>query len=169
MVNVRSPARSRQIGMILMSKMLIFTVIVGGIGVFGHATFAQGPQEDGAEATSEAEVPKEIEKDQGIDGVCFRRGITRFRLIEGEDNVVLLRRRVKNWYRVELVGVGCTYKRLRLAQSLKVQSPRIGGCLRTGDTLVFSYSAFGQSPGGIATNKRCSILDIEEIDGEEID
>lgn len=103
------------------------------------------------------------------DRICFRRGINSFRLVEDEDNVVLLERGVNNWYRVELTGGRCTYRNLRSAQGVAIQSPRFGGCVMSGDILIFSDTVFGGAPGAFATQSRCTILGIEEVQEKDVD
>jgi hypothetical protein len=73
--------------------------------------------------------------------ICFARSIDGFRTLKGVDDAVLLERGVNDWYFVELIGM-CSESQLRFAQSVAIVSRPSGGCLTTGDTLIFSDSAF---------------------------
>ena len=128
---------------------------------------SQEVQENNDQASSEEDADRPGYRGQN-DRICFRRGISSYRLIEEEDNVVLLERGVNNWYRVELTGGRCTYRNLRSAQGVAIQSPRLGGCVMSGDILIFSDTAFSGAPGAFATQSRCTILGIEEVKEEDV-
>lgn len=76
-----------------------------------------------------------------VDRICFTRSIDGFRTLKGVDDAVLLERGVNDWYYVELIGM-CSESQLRFAQSVAIVSRPSGGCLTSGDTLIFSDSAF---------------------------
>lgn len=73
--------------------------------------------------------------------ICFARSIDGFRTVKGVDDAVLLERGVNDWYYVELIGM-CSERQLRFAQSVAIVSRPSGGCVTSGDRLVFSDSAF---------------------------
>lgn len=125
---------------------------ITALGVFGTARSA-GDDEAGANAD-----PRLGEE---VDQICFSRNISNFRTIEDEDDAVLLERGVNDWYKTTLAGA-CNYSRLRFAQSVAIDERPRGGCIRRGDALVFSDSAFGDFSFPNAT--RCIIVEIHRWD-----
>ena len=102
--------------------------------------------------------------DEDVDRLCFARSINGFRAVEGEDGVVLLETGVNNWYRVEIVGVGCNERDIDRAESVAIGSRPAGGCLTPGDTLIFSDNLFGGDR--TLDRSRCAITSISRIDDE---
>ncbi len=96
-----------------------------------------------------------------VDQICFSRDISNFRTIDDEDDAVLLERGVNDWYKTTLAGA-CNYNQLRFAQSVAIDDRPRGGCIRRGDALVFSNSAFGDFSFPNAT--RCIIVEIRRWD-----
>ena len=150
-----------------MRKVKVFAVITALFTQMSVPAFSQSPEQGGDKSASEEEADRPGYRGQN-DQICFRRGISSFRLVEGEDEVVLLERGVNNWYRVTLTGGRCSYRNLRSAQGVAIQSPRSSGCVRSGDILIFSDSVFGGVPGAFATQSRCTILGIEEIREQDV-
>lgn len=89
--------------------------------------------------------------------ICFSRNISNFQTIDDEDDAVLLERGVNDWYKTTLAGA-CDRNRLRFAQSVAIDNRPRGGCIRRGDALIFSDSAFGDFSFPNAT--RCIIVEI---------
>ncbi len=92
-----------------------------------------------------------------VDQICFSRNISNFKTIDDADDAILLERGVNDWYRTSLAGA-CNFNRLRFAQSVAIDERPRGGCLRRGDALIFSDSAFGDFSFPNAT--RCIIVEI---------
>ncbi len=123
------------------------------------ALSAAGPALSGDKISGEKKADPRLGAD--VDKICFSRDIDGFRTIDGEDDVVLLERSVNDWYKVTLTGA-CTHNRLRFAQSIAIDDRPRGGCVRRGDALVFSDSAFGDFSFPNAT--RCIIVEIQRWD-----
>ena len=94
-----------------------------------------------------------------VDRICFGRNINNFKVIEGEDDTVLLEKGVNDWYKAKLIGA-CNYRELKWAQAVAIEQRPAGGCVTTGDYLIFSRSAFGDFSFPNAT--RCAISEIYE-------
>lgn len=107
-----------------------WAILAAGVAAFGAAPAAG---EDGAD-------PRVGDQ---VDRICFGRNINTFRTIEGEDDAILLERGVNDWFKATLIGA-CNYSQLRGAQSVAIEQRPAGGCLTTGDYLIFSNSAFGE-------------------------
>jgi hypothetical protein len=123
--------------------------LAGGVLVAAPAAFA------GEETADESRAGEEVGR------ICFGRDINNFKAIEGEDDAILLERGVNDWYKVTLVGA-CSYRELRWAQSVAIEQRPAGGCVTSGDYLVFSRSAFGDFSFPNAT--RCAISEIYKWD-----
>ncbi len=111
----------------------------------------------GAARSSEPSPDGDPRLGEEVDRICFSRNISNFRTIDDEDDAVLLERGVNDWYKTTLSGA-CNYSRLRFAQSVAIDERPRGGCIRRGDALVFSDSAFGDFSFPNAT--RCIIVEI---------
>lgn len=122
---------------------------LAGLGAFGSAR---------SDEPADAPDPRLGEE---VDQICFARNISGFRTIDGEDDAVLLERGVNDWYRASLAGA-CNWNQLRFAQSVAIDGRPGGGCVRRGDALVFSDSAFGDFSFPSAT--RCIIVEIRRWD-----
>jgi hypothetical protein len=121
---------------------------IAAFGVFGTA---RSEEKAGG---NEADDPRLGEE---VDQICFSRNISSFRTIDDEDDAVLLERGVNDWYKTNLAGA-CNYNQLRFAQSVAIDQRPRGGCIRRGDALIFSDSAFGDFSFPNAT--RCIIVEI---------
>lgn len=117
------------------------------------ALVAAGP----AYASDQAGGGVDLRLGEEVDRICFTRDINNFQTIDDEDDAVLLERGVNDWYKVTLTGA-CNYNRLRFAQSVAIDDRPRGGCVTSGDALLFSDSAFGDFSFPNAT--RCIIDEI---------
>lgn len=115
----------------------------------------------GAARSSEPAADADPRLGEEVDRICFSRNITNFQTIDDEDDAVLLERGVNDWYKTTLTGA-CNYNALRFAQSVAIDERPRGGCIRRGDALVFSDSAFGDFRFPNAT--RCIIVEIHRWD-----
>lgn len=116
-----------------------------------------------AATTADAGEPAKPDPRLGeeVNQICFARSIDGWRTLKGVDDVVLLERGVNDWYYVELIGM-CSESQLRFAQSVAIVSRPAGGCVTTGDTLVFSDSAFSNDRP--IERNRCTIRRIYKWD-----
>lgn len=115
-----------------------------------------------AAAQTDEEAPAEDARvGEEVSRICFGRDINNFRAIEGEDDAVLLERGVNDWYKATLVGA-CSYRELKWAQAVAIDSRPAGGCVTPGDYLVFSRSAFGDF--SFPNTTRCAIDAIYKWD-----
>ncbi len=105
--------------------------------------FAQEPEGAGADPR----IGKEVRN------ICFGQNINGWKGVKGEDDVVLLKRSVSDWYRVELAGA-CDYRVLRSAFAIGIDSRPAGGCVSRGDVIIVS-----DSPG---FDRRCVITKMYE-------
>lgn len=126
-----------------------WAVLAGGCMVSASAALA------GEEAADEPRAGEEVGR------ICFGRDINNFKTIEGEDDAVLLEKGVNDWYKVTLIGA-CSYRELKWAQTVAIEQRPAGGCVTSGDYLVFSRSAFGDFSFPNAT--RCAISEIRKWD-----
>lgn len=115
----------------------------------------------GAARSAEPAAGADPRLGEKVDQICFSQDITNFQTIDGEDDAVLLERGVNDWYKTSLTGA-CNYNQLRFAQSVAIDERPRGGCIRRGDALIFSYSAFGDFSFPNAT--RCIIVEIHRWD-----
>jgi hypothetical protein len=127
----------------------LLAALAGGVLVAATAAFASD------ETADEPRAGEEVRR------ICFGRDINNFRTIEGEDDAVLLEKGVNDWYKVTLVGA-CSYRDIKWAQSVAIEQRPAGGCVTSGDYLVFSRSAFGDFSFPNAT--RCAISEIYKWD-----
>lgn len=111
----------------------------------------------GAARSGEPAAEADPRLGEEVDRICFSRDISNFQTIDDEDDAVLLERGVNDWYRTSLAGA-CNHNQLRFAQSVAIDQRPRGGCIRRGDALVFSDSAFGDFSFPNAT--RCIIVEI---------
>ncbi len=88
-----------------------------------------------------------------VRSICFGRNINAWKALKGEDDVVLLKKSVRDWYRVELAGA-CDYRVLRSAMAIGIDSRPAGGCVSRGDVIIVS-----DSPG---FDRRCVITKMYE-------
>ncbi|MBY0423717.1 MAG: hypothetical protein K2Q06_15540 [Parvularculaceae bacterium] len=105
-------------------------VAAGAASLFASNAFAEDPAK-----------PVDPRLGEAVSSICFAGNINGFRTLKGEDDVVILERGVRDFYRVGLTGM-CTASVLASAQAVAIQSRPAGGCLTRGDTLEFSTSAF---------------------------
>lgn len=115
----------------------------------------------GALAAGAALAEEGADPRQGVevDRICFGRNINNFKTIKGEDDAVLLEKNVNDWYKATLIGA-CNYRELKWAQAVAIEQRPAGGCVTTGDTLVFTRSIGGDFSFPNAT--RCAISEIYE-------
>ncbi len=111
-----------------------------------------------ASAEGEEADPRQGEQ---VDSICFGRNINNFETIDGVDDAILLEKSVNRWYKAELVGA-CSYRQLKWALSVAIDQRPAGGCVRPGDRLIFSSSAFGDF--SFQNTTRCVITEIYEWD-----
>ncbi|MFZ5618983.1 MAG: DUF6491 family protein [Pseudomonadota bacterium] len=110
-------------------------------------------------ALAEEEKAADPRQGEEVDRICFGRDINNFKAIKGEDDAILLERGVNDWYKATLIGA-CSYRELNWAQSVAIEQHPAGGCVTSGDYLIFSRSAFGDFSFPNAT--RCAISEIYE-------
>ncbi|MEO1252589.1 MAG: DUF6491 family protein [Pseudomonadota bacterium] len=89
------------------------------------------------------------------DRICFPRNINGWRVIDGDDDGVILRVGVNDEYRVEYSGP-CRAADFRFANAIGIENRPAGGCVRENDFLIV------QAPGDIVN--RCFITQINEWD-----
>ncbi len=90
-----------------------------------------------------------------VDRICFASTISGWRAVKGEDNVVLLQRGVRSWYRVELIGACRSYD-FRSALTIGIENRPAGGCVTRGDVILV------KGPGNFVN--RCPITKMYEWD-----
>ena len=113
--------------------------------VFASGAAVAGNPDDDDEA--DPRIGKEVNR------ICFSRTIDSWKAVKGEDNVVLLRKGVRDWYRVELVGP-CRANDFRSALTIGIESRPAGGCVTRGDVILV------RGPGDFVN--RCHITKIYE-------
>lgn len=92
-----------------------------------------------------------------VNRICFSSTIDSWKAVKGEDNVVLLRKGVRHWYRVELNGP-CRAHDFRMALTIGIESRPAGGCVTRGDVILV------RGPGDFVN--RCHIRKIYEWDAK---
>ncbi len=127
--------------------------LIGAAGLGALAMTASGFAGDVDDnKTEESADPRIGEK---VNRICFQNSISGWRAVKGEDDVVLLRRSVSDWYRVELLGA-CDYRLFRSALSIGIESRPAGSCVSRGDVIIVE-----DSPG---FHRRCTITAMYEWD-----
>ncbi|NOX82644.1 MAG: hypothetical protein GXP06_06600 [Alphaproteobacteria bacterium] len=79
-----------------------------------------------------------LEKDRigpEVKKICFSSTLDRWRAVEGEDGVILVDRRVNDWYRVT-VNAGCTESIIRRASYLRIETTPGSSCLKYNDRIT---------------------------------
>ena len=115
--------------------------------VFASSAAIAGDPEDADKP--DPRIGKEVNR------ICFSRTIDSWKAVKGEDNVVLLRKGVRDWYRVELIGL-CRANDFRSALTIGIESRPAGGCVTRGDVILV------RGPGDFVN--RCHISKIYEWD-----
>lgn len=122
--------------------------VAGLAGLCGATAIGPAAAEDGAADPRQGEQ---------VDSICFGRNINNFETIDGVDDAILLEKSVNRWYKADLIGA-CSYRELKWALSVAIDQRPAGGCVRRGDRLIFSRSAFGDF--SFQNTTRCVITDI---------
>ncbi len=120
-----------------------------GAVLLGAAAVAKSPEGASADPRMGDEVRN----------ICFGQNINGWAAVKGEDDVVLLKRSVNDWYRVELAGA-CDYRLLRSAFSIGIDSRPAGGCVSRGDVIIVR-----DQPG---FDRRCVITKIYQWDKDGV-
>lgn len=88
-----------------------------------------------------------------VDRICFQRSINGWSTIDGDNDAIVLRRSVRDDYRVEYTGA-CRGSDFRFAETIGIVGRPAGGCLTRGDRLLV------EGPGDFVN--RCLITQINE-------
>lgn len=131
-------------------KPFIFT----GIAAFAAAACATpATDEAGADGGPAALAKTDPRIGPEVDRICFQRSINGWSTIDGDDDAIVLRRSVRDEYRVEYTGA-CRSSDFRFAQTIGIAGRPAGGCLTRGDRLLV------EGPGDFVN--RCLITQINE-------
>jgi hypothetical protein len=133
----------------MLKRISIIAAASLGAALLGATGFAKDPESAGADPRIGEEVRN----------ICFGQSINGWRGVKGEDDVVLLKRSVSDWYRVELAGA-CDYRVLRSAMAIGIDSRPAGGCVSRGDVIIVS-----DTPG---FDRRCVITRIQKWDEDAV-
>ncbi|GJL91924.1 DUF6491 family protein [Hyphococcus sp.] len=129
-----------------MLKRVSFIAAAGlGAALFSATGFAKEPEG----ANADPRIGEEVRN------ICFGQSINGWKGLKGEDDVVLLKRSVSDWYRVELAGA-CDYRLFRSAMAIGIDSRPAGGCVSRGDVIIVK-----DTPG---FDRRCVITRIQKWD-----
>ncbi|MEX0644771.1 MAG: DUF6491 family protein [Parvularculaceae bacterium] len=116
---------------------------LAGVIVASSAAIAGDPDEDGPDPRI----------GKGVSRICFASTIDGWKAVKGENDVVLLRKGVRDWYRVELMGA-CRASDFRSAMTIGIESRPAGGCVTRGDVILV------RGPGDFVN--RCHISKMYE-------
>lgn len=100
-----------------------------------------------------------------VDRICFGRNIDGFKTVKGMDDAVLLEKGVNDWYLATLSGA-CSYRRIKWAMGVAIDQRPAGGCVTTGDWLIFTDSVTGDR--SFPNTTRCVINAIYEWDEDAV-
>ncbi len=126
---------------------------VGVLALSACATPA--PTQTGADAGPAPLAKADPRLGPEVDRICFQRSINGWSTIDGDDDAIVLRRSVRDDYRVEYTGA-CRSSDFRFAQTIGIVGRPAGGCLTRGDRLLV------EGPGDFVN--RCLITQINEWD-----
>jgi hypothetical protein len=129
------------------------------------AAFASGALMVGASAYA-GEEKADPRVGEQVSRICFGRNINNFKTIDGEDDAVLLEKGVNDWYKATLIGA-CSYRQLKWAMAVAIDSRPAGGCVSPGDVLIFTRSVTGEF--SFPDTTRCVIDDIYKWDPDAAD
>lgn len=113
----------------------------------------------GSHAAADESEKSDLRVGEKVDRICFGRNINNFKAIKGEDDAILLEKGVNDWYKASLTGA-CPFRELNWAQSVAIEQHPAGGCVTSGDYLIFSRSAFGEFR--FPDTRRCAISEIHK-------
>ncbi len=125
---------------------------IAAVGLGAALISATGFAKEPEGASADPRIGEEVRN------ICFGQSINGWRGVKGDD-VILLKRSVSDWYRVELAGA-CDYRVLRSAMAIGIDSRPAGGCVSRGDVIIVS-----DSPG---FDRRCVITRIQKWDEDAV-
>jgi len=131
--------------------------LAAGLGAAAMSAVVSAGEKEKSEKAENAPDPRIGEQ---VRSICFHDSISGWKSVKGEDNVVLLERNVRDWYRVELSG-GCDESLFRHAYKIGIDSRPGGSCVTPGDVIIVE-----DSPG---FPRRCFINKIYKWDDKALD
>lgn len=142
----------------IMPTRVFFCAAIAAFGLSACVTPAA--EQAGADAGPATLAKADPRLGPEVERICFQRSINGWSTIDGDDDAIILRRSVRDDYRVEYTGP-CRGSDFRFAETIGIAGRPAGGCLTRGDRLLV------EGPGDFVN--RCLITQINEWDEDAVD